>query len=338
MRHHDIVVIGGSSGATAPLKAILRDLPADLPAAILVVLHLPAFGHGILATAASAAGPLQVHAAEDGMRIEPGHVYLAVPDHHLLLSDNHLRLGDGPRENLARPAIDALFRSAAIARGPSVIGVLLSGMLADGAAGLRAIKQCGGLAVVQDPADAAAPAMPLAGLQAAPADHSLTAARLGAVLADLVREPAGPAVPVPDDLEIEVAIAAGNREGSAVMRTLADPVPLTCPECGGVLSQINGGPPLRFRCQIGHAYTAETLASEQQPKVDAALGVALRIVEERAELVSRMARDNRDAGRPAVADMYEARAAEYRHHARTLRRAMSPMAPPIASAMSRDTS
>src|SRR4051812_27880816 len=160
MSNRDIVVIGGSSGATAPLKTILGALPENFPAAVFIVLHIPARSIGILATVASSSGRLPVHPASDGMQILPGNIYLAVPDHHLIVADDRIRLGRGPRENMARPAIDPLFRSAAIAYGPRVIGVLLSGLLNDGAAGLEAVKRCGGVALVQDPTEAIADEMP----------------------------------------------------------------------------------------------------------------------------------------------------------------------------------
>jgi two-component system chemotaxis response regulator CheB len=164
MGNRDIIVIGGSSGATAPLRTILGALPEDLPAAVFIVLHIPARSLGILATVASAAGRLPVHPATDGIPITPGNVYLGVPDHHLIVAGGHIRLGRGPRENMARPAIDPLFRSAAASYGSRVIGVVLSGFLNDGPSGLEAIKRCGGVAVVQDPADAIADEMPRSAL------------------------------------------------------------------------------------------------------------------------------------------------------------------------------
>ncbi len=322
MSNRDIIVIGGSSGATAPLKTILGALPPDLPAAIFIVLHIPARSIGILATVASAAGSLPVHQAADGMRIEPGNVYLAVPDHHLIITKGLIRLGRGPRENMARPAIDPLFRSAAAAYGPRVIGVVLSGLLNDGASGLEAVKRCGGVAVVQDPADAIADEMPRSALEAVSADLSVPSARIGDVLSDLAREAAGPGVPVPPDIRLEVDIAAGERVNTEIVQKFANPAALTCPSCGGVLSSIKGSKPLRFRCQVGHTMTADVLAKEQESAVDEALRVALRVIEERAELVSRMADDGRKSGRRAVAEMYEERAHEYRAYADTLRQAV----------------
>lgn len=320
MDNRDIVVIGGSAGATAPLKEILRQLPADLPAAVFVVLHIPAQGIGILSTVASAAAKLPVRQAESGMAIENGHIYIAAPDHHMLVLKDRIFLGRGPRENMVRPAIDPLFRSAALHYGPRVIGLVLSGLLSDGAAGLEAIKRCGGVALVQDPTDAISDEMPRRALEATTVDLCVPGARLGDVLSELVQEAPDAIRPIPPDIRLEVEIAAGERIGSDNLVSIADPAPLTCPSCGGVLSQLKSRDPLRFRCQVGHAYTADALAKEQEGRVDEALRIALRIIEERAELVSRMRDNARDSGRTSVADMYQARSEEYRSYADVLRR------------------
>ncbi|HUN96144.1 MAG TPA: chemotaxis protein CheB [Bradyrhizobium sp.] len=320
MGNRDIIVIGGSSGATAPLKQILSTLPADLPAAVFVVLHIPAQGIGILSTVASAVSRLPVVQAESGMVIKNGQIYIAAPDHHLLLFESHIMLGRGPRENMVRPAIDALFRSAALQYGPRVIGVVLSGLLSDGAAGLTAIKRCGGMALVQDPSDAVANEMPLRALEATTVDLCVPCAKIGDILADLAHEQPGTKLPVPPEIRLEVEIAAGERIGSDSLAQIAEPAALTCPGCGGVLSALKADRPLRFRCQVGHAYTADALAKEQEGRVDEALRVALRIIEERAELVHRMAEDARRRGRSAVAQTYDTRAFEYREYADMIRR------------------
>lgn len=322
MANRDIIVIGGSAGATAPLKEILARLPATLPAAVFIVLHIPAQTVGMLANIAKSISKLPVVQAQNGMPIENGHIYLAAPDHHLMIFDDRIALGRGPRENLVRPAIDALFRSAAMRYGPRVIGVVLSGLLSDGAAGLTAIKRCGGITLVQDPKDAVASEMPLRALEATTVDLCVPSAQIGDVLSDLAREAPGARLPVPPEIRLEVEIAAGERVGSQSLSQIADPAPLTCPSCGGVLSMLKGTDPLRFRCQVGHAYAADVLAKEQESKVDEALRVALRIIEERAELVQRMANDARHNGRPAVAQIYEPRAEEYRKYADTIRRAV----------------
>lgn len=322
LSNRDVIVIGGSSGATVPLRAILGALPQDLPAAVFIVLHIPARSLGLLATITSAVAHIPVHPAADGMAIRPGNIYLGVPDHHLILDEDRIKLGRGPRENMARPSIDPLFRSAAAQYGPRVIGVLLSGLLNDGVSGLEAIKRCGGITLVQDPAEAIADEMPRSALSAMEVDLTLPAAGIGDVLSDLVRDAAGPPLPVPPEIRLEVDIAAGERIDSDVLRRIADPAAMSCPHCGGVLSEVRDGKPLRFRCQVGHAYTAEAVAKQQEGSIDEALRVALRIVEERAELVRRMASDGRKAGRPAVSALYEERAAEYRRHADVIRRAV----------------
>jgi two-component system chemotaxis response regulator CheB len=322
LSNRDIIVIGGSSGATAPLKDILARLPVDLPAAIFIVLHIPARGIGILSTVASAAGRLPVKLAVHGLPIEHGTVYLAAPDHHLLIADGHLVLGRGPRENMVRPAIDPLFRSAAMAYGPRVIGVVLSGFLSDGAAGLEAIKRCGGLTVVQEPSDALADEMPRRALEASSVDFCVVGAKIGDVLAELSHGQAGQAGPVPPDIQLEVEIAAGERIDSEALTAIATPAALTCPSCGGVLSTLKAEQPLRFRCQVGHAFAADVLAKEQESRIDEAMRVALRIIGERVQLVRRMAEDARENGRSAVAEMYEARVEEYRKYSEVIRQAV----------------
>lgn len=322
MANRDLIVIGGSAGATAPLKSILSGLPESLPAAVAVTLHVPAESTGILRTVAAAACRLPVKNAEDGEPVRRGQVYLAPPGRHLLVIEERVKLGDGPRENLARPAIDPLFRSAAISFGPRTIGVVLSGMLDDGAFGLAAIKQCGGVALVQAPGDAIASEMPVAALEASPADLIAEAPHLAEAIVRYAGEPPGPALPIPRDLQLEVEIAAGGPTNTKLLEQFAEPVALTCPDCGGVLSQIKGEKSLRFRCQVGHGYTARALFTRQEGQVDEALRVALRIVEERAELVGRMAREAIHGGWTGMARMYERRSAEYRAHAETLRRAV----------------
>lgn len=322
MSNRDIIVIGGSAGATTPLKALVQTFPADLEAAVFVVLHTPARSLGILSTVLAAAGKLPVVQSEDGMAVRPGHIYLAVPDRHLLVRDGAIRLGRGPRENMARPAIDPLFRSAAIAYGARVVGVILSGFLNDGADGLAAVKRCGGLAIVQDPIDAVASEMPQSAMDATAVDVCVPGARLGDVLSDIVKEQAGTSLPIPPELRIEVDIAAGERVDSEIMQRIADPMALSCPACGGVLSGIRDSKPLRFRCQVGHGYTAAALAQQQESSLDEAMRVALRIIEERAELVLKMAEDARRNHRPAVVEMYEDRGREYRTYAETLRKAV----------------
>jgi two-component system chemotaxis response regulator CheB len=322
MANHDLVVIGGSAGSIEPLKRILGLLPAHFPAAILIVIHIPSSSTGIFTTIASAAGPLPVKNAEDGELLKPGQIYVAPPNRHLLTKDDRLKLGTGPRENLVRPAIDPLFRSAALSHGSRVIGVVLSGMLNDGASGLATIKKAGGIALVQSPADSIAPDMPLAALEATSVDLSASAEELARALARLVQEPAGTTTTVGNDVRLEVEIASGSKGDAKTLEEIGKATALTCPDCGGVLSEIEGSRPLRFRCQVGHGYSAKVLLSEQEDSVDEAMRVALRIVEERVTLIDRMGADAARANRLGMAEMYEERAAEYRGYAGILRKAI----------------
>jgi|SRR5215217_1660019 len=317
----DIIVIGGSAGSGKVLRRIVSGLPRDLPAAVFISTHIPSNAPAYLAETLTDHSPIPIAVARDGDRIERGRIYLAPANCHLLLFPGGVRLGVGPRENMARPAIDPLFRSAALAFGPRVIGVVLSGYLADGAAGLHAVGQCGGVTIVQHPAEAQAHDMPTAALEAARVDHVAAGAHIAPLLSRLTAEDAGPApthAPL-EDIELEVLIALGERLGAQRLANFATPTPLSCPQCHGVLSEIKDDGPLRFRCQTGHAYNAEAALIAQEPEVQDALRIALRVIEERSTLVTRMAEDARGSGRHAVADMYESRGAEYARYAKTLR-------------------
>lgn len=320
MANKDIIVIGGSAGSHSALRQIMSELAADIPASIFVATHVPTHGSGYLTDTLASAGPLPVVRAVDGQPIERGRVYTAVPDRHMLLLEGVIRLGDGPRENMTRPAIDPLFRSAALSYGPRTIGVVLSGLLNDGASGLSAIKACGGTAVVQHPLDASADEMPLAALEAVDPDRVAPASELGRILSHMATTPAGDAPRPPSSLALEVDIAAGARLGSHNLAEIADPSPLSCPNCQGVLSEVRAERPLRFRCQTGHAFTADVLAAQTR-EVEHAMRIALRIMEERVTLVTRMAQDARATGRSAVAELYDARAVEYGGYAKILREA-----------------
>lgn len=319
MAKQDIVVIGGSTGSNVALREILGALPSDLQASVFVSTHIPA-ASDYLADALARFSTLPVRAATDGTPIQRGTVYVAVANHHLLLIDGTIRLGNGPRENMARPSIDPLFRSAALSYGPRAVGVILSGMLNDGASGLWAIKECGGTAIVQHPLDAVADQMPLAALEAVTPDAVASGSELAKVLTDTVAKDAGAPTHCPDSIALEVEIASGARLGAERLREIADPSAINCPDCQGVLSEVREGRPLRYRCQIGHAQTAE-IVEARRGAVDEALQIALRMMEERVTLVTRMARDARDTGRNAVAELYEARAEEYAGYASVLRAA-----------------
>jgi two-component system chemotaxis response regulator CheB len=321
MVRRDVIVVGGSAGSGAVLRRVLPALPADLPAAIFVVTHIGPAGTPYLIEHLRQACELAVTVAVDGQPIEQGHVYFAPGDHHMLVFPGVIRLGRGQRENMARPAVDPLFRSAALAFAGRVIGLVLSGCLNDGAAGLFAIERRGGLAMAQHPLDAEAPSMPQAALDACQFGEAVRAADLAAALQRHVGEPASADAPPSPELELEVRIALGSRLGAAPLGQLAEPSALSCPHCHGVLSELRTPGPLRYRCQTGHAFTAETALAAQQTEIDEALMIALRVMEERVTLTRRMGREARDHGRDAMAETYEARADEYARYAAVLREA-----------------
>jgi two-component system chemotaxis response regulator CheB len=317
MANRDIVVIGGSAGALAALKTLLPGLPEDFPAAIFVVMHIGTTTHSVLPEILSRAGPLPAQSARDGAGFERGCIYVAPPDRHLLLDRGRIALRRGPRENLARPAIDPLFRSAAAEFGARVIGVLLSGMLYDGASGLRAIKRCGGIAGVQ--ADAPYPEMPSHALDVTDVDHRVPAAEIAALLVRLMGEPAGASPEVPEDIRFEARMAAGEVNGIKVEERLGTLTPLTCPECGGSLWEMEDGPVLRHRCHAGHAYDGKLLLAEQSEVIDWALWSALRVHEERAALLRRQAEYARAREADREASRCEQLAAEHDEHVHSIR-------------------
>jgi two-component system chemotaxis response regulator CheB len=316
---HDIVVIGGSAGAFEPLRTLLAELPADLPATLFIVLHRPAQSGGMLADVLCRGSKLQVKPAVDGERPVRGIAYIAPPDQHLVLKPDGLRLTKGPRENQWRPAIDVLFRSAAVAFGSRVAGVILSGALDDGTAGVSAIKRCGGVAIVQSPADSAFEEMPAFAIRNTSVDHVIPAKEIASVIQRIVKQPADPSVEIPQELVLEASIAEAGLTPLEQQNQLGELTPLTCADCGGPLwkQHFDG---LRFRCMTGHALSARTLETGLNQNLDAALWAAIRQFEQRANLQREMAQEEEKSGRRQVASNYRERASEAKLHAEELRK------------------
>jgi two-component system chemotaxis response regulator CheB len=240
--HRDVVVIGASAGGVTALLALAKTLPADFPAPIFVVLHVPADSPSIMPELLNSVAALEARHPQNGETVRAGVIYLAPPDHHLLLEDTRVLVTRGPKENCFRPSIDALFRSAAYTYGPRVIGVVLTGYLNDGTSGLWTVQRLGGLAIVQDPHDAEQPAMPTNALAFVEADHLVPLSRLGALLVRLTLEPAPAKVQLPaaelDLLKIELTIA---KQGGGFELGIIDKgqlTPFTCPDCHGALTQL----------------------------------------------------------------------------------------------------
>ena len=319
MPDHDIVVVGASAGGVEALVGMAASLPADLPAAVFVVLHVPSTGTSALPGILSRSGPLPAGHVKDGEPIEHGRIYVAPPDHHLLVVAGHVHLTRGPHENGHRPAVDPLFRSAAREYATRVVGVVLSGALDDGTAGLVAIKSQGGVTVVQDPEDALYPGMPASALEHAEVDHVLPAASIGALLARLATEPAGePTGPAPTVMKVEVDVERFSLEAIEADHP-GDPSGFSCPDCNGVLWAIQDGGMQRFRCRVGHAWSPESLLTRQSDSLEAALWIALRSLEERAALARRLAEPARRRGHRITATRFEEQATEAQQAARVVR-------------------
>jgi two-component system chemotaxis response regulator CheB len=320
--HRDIIVMGASAGGVEALGAVLRGLPADLPAAVFVVLHMAAGGRSVLGGVLGRKSQLRVQEAVDGEAIRPGRVCVAVPDMHLLLEHDRIRLRHGPKQNRHRPAIDPLFRSAAVAHGPRVIGVVLTGNLDDGTAGLKAIKAQGGLAIVQDPDDAEFPGMPQSAVNHVDVDVRLPVTRISGALVEAVEEDVDLTPPSRNpDLEIGVKSDAGEGHMED-MEQIGTPSVFSCPECSGTLWEVGDADLPRFRCRVGHAYTAESLVAQQDDAVEDALWAALRSLEEHATLARRMAERFRDSPAVTLSRRYEAKARVHQGHADALRRVL----------------
>jgi two-component system chemotaxis response regulator CheB len=319
MTNRDIIVIGASAGGVEALLNLAVQLPYDLPAAVFVVQHTAPDSPGELANLIDRAGPLEARLAQNGEAIQRGVIYVAPPDQHLLVHKDQVRLTRGPRENYARPAIDPLFRSAAAVYRSRVIGVVLTGLLDDGTAGLLAVKRCGGVAVVQHPDDAVYRDMPRSALANVEVDYCLPLASMGRRLTHLAHEPAGAETEVPHDIVVEAKMAEAIESGSPREEVLGTPAPYGCPECGGPLWELHKEGLRRYRCHVGHAFTARALLASQDEALEKALWMALRTLEERSNMLASIARDEREKGRHLSAKIYAERAAESKTYAQSLR-------------------
>ncbi|HEX9268273.1 MAG TPA: chemotaxis protein CheB [Candidatus Limnocylindria bacterium] len=300
MTPRDIVVIGASAGGIDALRQLVAHLPGELRAALFVTMHVSPGTPSVLAAILRRSGPLPAFQAADRERIRAGRIYVAPPDRHLLIEPGSIRLSAGPRENRSRPAVDPLFRSAATAYGERVVGVVLSGTLDDGAWGLVAIRDAGGLALVQDPSEAAFDGMPRAALRLVDDAQSLPVQRIAETIARAAG--GGNAEVVPDrDVALEGDPVADTSIVRAVERD-GDPSPFTCPECGGALWREEGD---RFRCRVGHSYTEDALGVSQGERVESALWAAERALAERAHLARRLQERATEQGREHSAERFD---------------------------------
>jgi two-component system chemotaxis response regulator CheB len=318
----DLVIIGSSAGGLPALMEIMGGLPADFPAAIFVVQHIPPYTISNLHHILNRVGPLQAVSAVDGDMIEPGKIYVATPDHHLMVEHDKVIVKRGPKENRFRPSIDALFRSAAYTYGSRVIGVVLSGVLDDGTSGLWSVKRLGGLTVIQEPADALFPQMPLNAQEYVDIDYTVPAGQMAALLCELTTNVPGKKPKLsPKELKLlETEIVIAGREnafeiGIIEMGTLT---PFTCPECHGALTELKEGKIIRFRCHTGHAYTISALLSEVSTNVEAILWQAMQGLEETTMLLMRLSQHFDKNAQTDIAQLFLKKAHSIKAHSQAV--------------------
>lgn len=314
-----VIVIGSSAGGVEPVSLLLSGLPSDLNAAVLIVQQTPGHSPNELARMLNKRCNLPVAIPDDGVKILTGHVYLAPPNQHLMVKQQSICLGNGPKENRSRPAIDVLFRTAAHAYGPHVIGVVLSGVLNDGTAGLMSIKTHGGTSIVQDPDEAVFDGMPRSAIALTRVDQVLKAAEIGPALGTLMNtigeEGGSHTMPEYKD-QADVGEAGGP--GIDTMQAIP-PSALTCPSCGGAVWQVQEQSLTLFKCHVGHGYTAELMLEEQSEAVDQAAWVLLRSIDESVYLRRKLAEWARQTGRLEEAAFHEQQAADARGQAEAFR-------------------
>jgi two-component system, chemotaxis family, protein-glutamate methylesterase/glutaminase len=316
----DTIVLGASAGGIEALQRLLPAFAIGCEASVIIVVHLPADGHSALDLVLSRATALRAAFAEDDQVILHRHVYIAPPDRHLVVHGDRLRLLGGPRENRCRPAIDPLFRSAAVARRGRVMGAVLSGLLDDGAAGLLSVKRCGGLAYVQASVDALACGMPECAARAlgAALDGVLGADALGSRLASLVGTLA-PGATVPKDLALELTMLESETAALDALVHHASPLSLGCPECGGPLWGVVDGRLRHGCCPAGHEPAEGGASSEQGLQIEQALWAAILGLEQRSKVLRNLAREEGKRHRPMSASLFESEALLLGNHASTLR-------------------
>lgn len=281
----NIIVIGTSAGGMEALKTLVAQLPKGFDAPLFIVQHMDAdTSVGALLRVLNSKSELPCTEARHDEEFTAGHIYVAPSDHHLLIKEGKMIVSKGARENRSRPGIDPLFRSAAVAYGSRAIGVILTGHLDDGCAGLKVIQRCGGITVVQDPQDAAYPDMPSNALRAVQVDHCVPLSAMGALFAKLLQRPPGAEEPIPEDIAIEAKIAERVLSDLDSVNALGTQVPFNCPDCGGVLWEMTEGS-TRYRCHTGHAFTDQVLLAQQTAKIEETLWIALRMFEERRNLL-----------------------------------------------------
>jgi two-component system chemotaxis response regulator CheB len=312
MDHPDIIVVGASAGGVAALQQFVQSLPGDFQGSVFIVLHIPPYAKSRLPNVLSSSGPLKAVHPKDGDEIKPGVIYVAPNDFHLLIDPGKILVKKGPKENRFRPSVDALFRSAAVAYGPRVIGIILSGVLNDGASGMWSVKAKGGITVIQSPEDAQHFEMPKSVMEFVDVDYVLPASGMGQLIMNLQQQPAKEPVAVSEAeikrLEMEVVIAKQDNAFEMGIIKMGELTVFTCPECHGALARIVEGKIIRFRCHTGHAYTSSSLLASITESVEVLLWQGMRSMEEATLLLNSIAEHFDRSGDAAAAGLFRGKA------------------------------
>jgi two-component system, chemotaxis family, protein-glutamate methylesterase/glutaminase len=316
--YKNIVVIGTSVGGLKALRELLPLFPRAFAASVFIVQHQLPSAKTLLHEILGRYARLPVILPENGSKFKPGVIYVARPNHHLLVQKEHIAITFGPRENRARPSISALFRSAAAYQGPRVIGVLLTGYQNDGVGGLSAIKRCGGITIVQDPTEAQVSELPQTAIQRVEVDHILPLDQIAEKIAEMVTQPAKPIFKVPGDIMEEVRASEHVVPDLDHMQKIGDLTPYTCPECGGVLWKTKNEPLTRYVCHTGHSFSPLSFLEGQAEVIENSLWAAIRYIQERIDILLKMAETERNRGRSA--EGYEQKASEMKTHVVNIRR------------------
>lgn len=316
----NIIVIGASAGGIQAIREVIAQISADRNVAVFVVLHVSRKSNSeALTRIFQKITSLTCEVGTDGAAIRRGHLYLAPPNHHMMVNNGRIRVHQGTRENKYRPSIDVLFRSAAVNYRSRVIGIILSGMFDDGTSGMSAIKRCGGICIIQDPSDAEFPDMPKSVINHLQVDYQVPLANVGNVLEDIFNKPVPPDHPVPKELQVEATITEKMMTSINELKEFADRSDFVCPDCGGGLWAIKNDPMHRYRCHTGHVYYENTLFEIQGLHLEESVWISIRMLEERRNLLLLMGTHAQESENVELAQENKKRAQEMDLHIKRLK-------------------
>lgn len=320
----NIIVLGASAGGIVALSSLIAGLPDDLDAAVLVVLHLSKKSNpDVIVMGFQRQTVLNCQVAREGLQIGKGHLYLAPPEHHMMIKNGQIHLTQGPHENKYRPSIDVLFRSVAVKYRHRTIGIILTGLLDDGTSGMSAIKKAGGICIVQDPSDAEFSDMPQSVLNNMEVDYKASLMKIPSIIEVLMSQPLPPQTEMPVELEIEADITEKLMSNLSQLKEIADRSDFICPDCGGGLWAVRNDPMHRYRCHTGHVYTERLLVEEQVEGIEESLWVSIRMLEERRNLILLMRTHDEQAGNSQLAEASQGRVIEVDRHIKKLKQMLT---------------